>query len=65
METNMDIEEFIKNEVDKRFNNLKEKAKLQGLVIGPMEEVYFKSGVSYGISIAGLALVNIDVSKLL
>lgn len=65
MNEHMTMEEIIKYETEKRFNDFKEKAKENGLVIGPMEELYFKSGVSYGISIAGLALVNIDGSKLL
>ena len=63
--TNMSIEEFIKNETDKKFNDFKEKAKEKGLVLGKLDELYFRAGVSYGISIAGLSLVNIDTSKLI
>ena len=37
----------------------------KGGSLGALEELYFKMGVSYGISIAGLALVNIDAANLL
>lgn len=62
---NMSMEEVIKYETNKRFNDLKEGAKAKGLILGEMEELYFKMGVAYGISIAGIALVNVDGNKLI
>lgn len=62
---NMTMEEVIKYETEKRFNDLKIRAQAQGLIVGEKEELYFKTGVAYGISIAGLALVNVDSQKLL
>ena len=61
----MSIEENIKSETDIRFNQIKEAMKDKGVTLGPSEELYFKMGVSYGISIAGLALVNINAGDLL
>ena len=61
----MTAEECIKVETEKRWKQIKERAEANGMILGPMEELYFKTGVTCGISISGLALVNIDGSKLL
>lgn len=64
MDTIMNTEEFIKKETDKRINEFKEKAKEKGLTITENDETYLRMGIGFGISIAGLCLVNIDITKL-
>ena len=56
--------EYIKNEMDKRIDDFREKAKTKGLVLSELDESYLKIGMVYGLSIAGLALVNIDLHDL-
>ena len=65
MNVNMSTEEFIKYKTDEYFNNIKEKSKEKSVYLVPMEELYFKMGVAYGVSMAGLALVNIDTNNLI
>lgn len=58
------IEEVIKKETEKRVNELKEKLIQNGSSLSNMDELYLRMGIAYGISIAGLGLVNIDAYKL-
>ena len=64
MDKIISTEEYIKQEIDKRINQIKDNAKAKGLNIRETEELYLRMGIGHGISIAGLALVNIDISKL-
>ena len=56
--------EYIKNEMDKRIYEFREKAKAKGLVLSELDETYLRMGMVYGLTIAGLALVNIDLGDL-
>ena len=61
---NMNMNETIKYETEKRVNQFKEQAKAKGLNFTAMEEMYFKMGISYGIAIAGIGLANFDGTEL-
>lgn len=60
----MHSEEFIKTETEKRIEDLSNKYKEKGLVLGELEKTMIRIGVSYGIVIAGLSLVNTDLTEL-
>ena len=61
---NMNVNETIKYETEKRINQFKEGAKAKGIPLTAMEEMYFKMGISYGIAIAGIGLANFDGAEL-
>ena len=52
------MEQVIKEKTDETVNKMKEKLKLNGHIMNDFEEMIFRSGVSHGILISGLALVN-------
>lgn len=58
------IEEIIKNKTEEHVNELKEKLRQNGTTLSNMDEMYFRMGIAYGITIAGLGLVNIESNKL-
>ena len=60
----MITEEFIKNKINKTIIDLKEKAKLRGITISEKDELLLRTGIEYGIQIAGLALVNINIDNI-
>jgi hypothetical protein len=64
MDEIISTDEFIKQEIDKRVNQIRNSCKDKGINIGETEELYLRMGIAHGVSIAGLALVNIDMSKL-
>lgn len=60
----MNAEEIIKEETNKRINEFKKQAKERGIPFSSLDETYMRMGIGYGIAIAGLALVNIDTTKI-
>ena len=60
----MSNEEFIKVESDKRIEEFKNKYKERGMVFDELQETMMRIGIAHGITIAGLALVNTDLTKL-
>ena len=45
----MNIEEYIKNEVDMKINKLKEEAKVKNVSLSESDEMFIKIGIAYGI----------------
>ena len=54
----MSIESVIKEKIDEVVNRMKRKCLEEGLLFGEKEELMYRSGITQGICIAGLALLN-------
>lgn len=52
------MEQVIKEKTEETVNKMKEKLKENGHIMDDFEEMIFRSGISHGILISGLALVN-------
>ena len=61
----MSTEEIIKNETEKHIVRIKNKLKEDGYNLTKEAESYFRLGVQYGITIAGLALVKTETNNLI
>lgn len=58
----MTMEDVIKQETERFINNYKQKLKENGYIIDPLNETMLRTGISQGIAIAGLALVNVPAN---
>lgn len=52
------MEQVIKEKTEEIVNKMKEKLKENGHIMDDFEEMIFRSGISHGLMIGGLALVN-------
>lgn len=56
----MCIEQTIKEQTEKIIETIKEQMESEGVPMDSSEEMFFRTGISYGIRIAGLVLSDID-----
>lgn len=57
----MSVEEVIKQETEKTVNKYKSSLLVNNYKMTSMEEALFRTGISYGISIASIALSSLPV----
>ena len=52
------MEQVIKDKTEEMVNQTRQKMNANGRIMGQSEELFFRMGISHGIMIGGLSLVN-------
>ena len=57
----MSMENVIKEKTEEMVKEMKQESQRSGIEVTPLNEMYFRMGVSHGITVASIALASIPI----